>query len=274
MQRKRVTVYCNQNGQFRRIDGDAIMLTNENYFSRENQLKYMGASQFKSFMKCEAATIAEINGEYEREKTVSLLVGSYVDAHFEGTLDIFRAQNPEIYTQKGTLKSEYKQAEYIIERVSRDEMFMRYMSGEKQVIKFGDIDGVPFKIKIDSFHPGKCIVDLKVMKDFQSQYKEGQGRLNFIEFWGYDFQAAIYQAIEGNSLPFFIAGATKEKEPDIAIISIPQANIDVCLEIVKSSLHRFTDLKKGVGEPIRCEKCDYCKMTKKLDKILSMEDLE
>jgi len=57
------------------------MLTAENYFSQENNMKYMGASQFKSFMNCEAAALAEIKGEFEREKTVALLVGSYVDAH-------------------------------------------------------------------------------------------------------------------------------------------------------------------------------------------------
>ena len=84
------------------------MLTNENYFSPENQMKYMGVSQFKSFEKCEAAALAEVTGNYERERTTALLVGSYVDAHFEGTLDIFKAKNPEVFTKKGELRSEYK----------------------------------------------------------------------------------------------------------------------------------------------------------------------
>lgn len=250
-----------------------MILTNENYFSKENNLKYMGASQVKSFMKCEASALAEINGEFEREKTVSLLVGSYVDAHFEGTLDIFMAQNPQIFTQKGTLKSEYANANYIIGRLERDEFFMKYMAGQKQVIKTGEIDGIPFKIKIDSYHPGKAIVDLKIMKDFAPLYVPEQGKLNFVEAWGYDIQGAIYQAIEGNNLPFFIAGATKEKEPDLAVISIPQPNLDVALQIVKANTGRFADLKTGIGEPIRCEKCDYCKRTKILDGVVSMEDL-
>ena len=34
-------------------------LTNENYFSLENQMMYMGVSQFKAFEKCEAAALAE-----------------------------------------------------------------------------------------------------------------------------------------------------------------------------------------------------------------------
>ena len=62
-------------------------LTNENYFSLENQMKYMGVSQFKAFEDCQASAFAEVTGNFEREVTTSLLVGSYVDAHFEGSLD-------------------------------------------------------------------------------------------------------------------------------------------------------------------------------------------
>ena len=252
-----------------------MTVTNENYFSKENELKYFGSSQFKSFMKCEAATMARINGEYEEETSVALLVGSFVDAHFEGTLDVFRAQHPEIFTQKGTLKSDYQHADYIIERIERDELFMQYMDGEKQVIKTGELFGLPWKIKIDSYHPGKAIVDLKVMKDFAPIWVDGQGRIPFVEAWGYDIQAAIYQAIEGNQLPFFIAGATKEKpEPDIAVLHIPQSSIDIALEIIKAHIDRFDGVKKGLVEPYRCERCNHCKRTKKLTQIISYLDLE
>lgn len=250
------------------------MITNENYFSRENELKYMGSTQFKNFMDCEARALATVKGEFEVTKTPAMLVGSYVDAHFEGTLDVFKAQHPEILTQKGTLKADFKHAEYIIERISRDEMFMRYMSGEKQVIKTGEIEGVPVKIKIDSYHKGRAIVDLKIMKDFAPIWKEGQGKLNFIEAWGYDVQGAMYQAVEGDTLPFFIAGATKEDEPDLGIFSIPKEFLTLALESVKTHIRRFADIKKGLIEPVRCEKCDYCKRTKVLKDIISLEDLQ
>lgn len=65
-----------------------MILTNENYFSKEASLKFAGVSQFKSFDECPAMAMAEINGTHEREKTPALLVGSYVDSHFEETLDI------------------------------------------------------------------------------------------------------------------------------------------------------------------------------------------
>ena len=41
-------------------------LTEENYFSAENNRKYLGSSQFKSFLRCESAALAELNGEYQR----------------------------------------------------------------------------------------------------------------------------------------------------------------------------------------------------------------
>ena len=126
----------------------------------------------------------------------------------------FKAKHPEIIKKDGDLKAEYKQADYIIQRIERDEVFMKYMAGEKQVIMTGGIAGVPYKIKIDSYHKDKAIVDLKCMRDFAKQWDNGK-YVNFIDFWRYDIQGAIYQEIvrqnTGERLPFIIAGATKEK---------------------------------------------------------------
>ena len=99
----------------------------------------MGSSQFKSFLNCEAGALAELRGEYTREVTDAMLIGSYVDAHYEGTLDIFRAQHPEIFTQKGELKAQYKHADYIIQRAERDSLFSTYMSGKKKCISRAEI---------------------------------------------------------------------------------------------------------------------------------------
>lgn len=262
---------CKDNSREEQDAGSAI-LTSENYFSLENNMKYMSASQVISFMNCEAAALAEIKGEYKREKTTSLLVGSFVDAYFSNEIEQFKIDNPEIFTSKGELKAQYKHAEYIIERIQRDELFMRYVLGKRQIIKTGLIDGIPFKIKIDSYHPQKAIVDLKIVKDFQPIYKEGQGRISFVEAWNYDLQGAIYQPVEGNNLPFFIAAATKEKEPDLAVINIPQNYLDVALELAMPTIHRAYQIKQGLIEPERCEKCDYCKRTKVLKSVISLDE--
>lgn len=253
------------------------MLTNENYFSTENQMKYCSSSQLKAFLKCEAAALAEASGNYEREQTTALLVGSYVDAHFEGTLDIFKVHHPELFKRDGTLKAEYVKAEYIIQRIEQDEFFMSFMSGEKQKIMTGEIAGVPIKIKIDSYFPDK-IVDLKIMKDFSPVYRPEEGRLTFIEAWGYDLQGALYQEIvrqnTGEKLPFFIAAATKENEPDLGVFSLPQELLDFELNKAKEALPRIDAIKRGLIEPERCERCEYCRATKVLNKVMTMEELK
>ena len=244
-------------------------LTAENYFSAENNMKYMSCSQFKSFLTCEASALAELHGEYQREVTDALLVGSYVDAHFEGTLDIFRAQHPEIFTKSGELKAQYRQAEYMIQRAERDKLFMQYMSGEKQKIMVGEIAGIPFKIKIDSYHENNCIVDLKAIKDFKLIWNAEKGKKqHFINYWGYDIQGAIYREIvrqnTGKLLPFYIAPITKEKEPDIDVLWVPDEDMDNALEEVISLSPRFQQLKDGTLQPQRCGNCNYCRFTKVL----------
>ena len=132
-----------------------MKLTKDNYFSPEANMEYMSVSQFKAFDKCEAAAMAELNGEWVREKTPALLVGSYVDAYFEGALDEFKESNPEIFRKDGGLKSEYVKAQKIIERIESDPDFMAMLAGEKQVIKTGVIEGVPVKIKSPIFNMKK-----------------------------------------------------------------------------------------------------------------------
>lgn len=251
-----------------------MILTAENYHSQEANIAYMSVSQVKAFRKCEASAMAELGGEFVREETSALLVGSYVDAHFSNGLDLFKAKHPEIFTRQGELKAEYRNANEIIARIERDPFMMKYLSGEKQVIKTGNLFGHPFKIMVDCYHPGKAIVDLKIMRDFASVYAPECGRQTFVEAWGYDLQGAIYQAVEGDRLPFFIAGATKEKVPDIAVIAVPQETLDAALMIVEHVVDNIAAIKSGAVEPTRCEKCDYCKQTKVLTAVTDMADLD
>lgn len=244
-----------------------------NYFSQGNNLKYCGSSQFKAFLKCPAQAMAELKGEWKREESTALLIGSYVDAWFEGTLDEFKESHPEILKRDGTLKAEFVKADEIIARVSKDDLFMRYMGGQKQAVRTGEIEGVPFKIKMDSYHKGKAIVDLKVIKDFEPLWNEEKAiRQDFIQYWGYDYQAAIYQAIEGNKLPFYICAVTKESEPDFEVIQIPQTWIDSAMAVIKNEIGIIGAYKRGELEAPRCEKCAYCRQTKKLSRVRSADE--
>lgn len=253
-------------------------LCEENYFSTENEMKYCGSSQIKSFLDCEARTMAKLHEDWKEEPSTALLVGSYVDAAVSGTLDVFKAQHPEILKKDGTLKAEYVQAEYILSRIERDELFKKYISGDHQTIMVGEIAGVPIKIKIDSYFPDKAIVDMKCVKDFEPIWNEKtKTKENFVDYWGYTTQAALYQEIvrqnTGKRLPYFIAAVTKQKEPDLAVMSIPDEVLDIKLEQLKEDLVHINNIKTGATPPQRCEHCDYCRWTKKLTHILDYRDI-
>ena len=261
-----------------------MILTNENYYSMEANRQFLSVSQYKDFcgtlgkQACEEQALAKLNGLWETEKTTALMVGSYVDAHFEGTLDLFKAQNPEVFTKAGILRAEYKKAEEIINRIERDEYFMKFLSGEKQVIMTAEMFGADWKVKLDSYVKDVCIVDLKVMKSIRElNYVKDFGHMHFVSYWGYDIQAAVYQEVvyrnTGKRLPFFIAAASKEKETDIEIIQIPQQMMDDRLAEVEKNTGNILMLKNGEIDPIRCENCDWCKHTKVLTKPIWPDEL-
>ena len=242
-----------------------MILTNENYYSREANQIYMSVSQYKSFRRCEAAAMAELAGAWEQPKSTALLVGSYVDSWFEGTLDEFYDANPEIFKKDGSLKSDYIQAAQIIARVKRDPMFMRYMGGKKQEIRTRELFGAPWKIKIDSLLPDK-IVDLKVMRSMERIMGK-----SFVEHWGYDLQMAIYAAVEGSDLATYLAVVTKQTPADMEIISIPKWRREELLEDVRRNMPHILDVKSGRVEPERCGVCEYCRATKRLTEPIDFE---
>lgn len=272
-----------------------MILTSENYYSREANLEYMSASQFKAFDRCPAAAMAELRGEYTPATTTAMLVGGYVDAWFSGELPLFQAQHPEIFKRDGTLKSEYVKAQEIIARMEADELFSLLMSGKKQVILTGEIAGVPFKGKVDSFlNAAACeeivqlfpetapvlgfcdgaIVDQKVMRDLLPLWSKEERRLvPFVEAYGYDIQGAIYRELEGHGLPFILAVGTKETEPDMTALSISDGDLTSALYQVEDRAPYYQRIKRGEVPARRCEHCDYCRATRRLTEIVDYRDL-
>ena len=242
-------------------------LTKKTYYSEEANRLYWSASLVKQMLKCPAAAVA---GEAVSLST-ALLVGSYVDSYFDKTLPAFTEEHPEMFKRDGTLKADFVKAEEMIERASSDKLFMEYMSGRKQVIKTGEIAGYPFKIKMDVYKKGKRIVDLKTVRDMKPVYKSGEGLLTFAEAWEWPLQLAIYQAIEGNSLPCFLAVVTKEDPPDIAVIEIPQKTLDYELQRLIDKLPYFDAIRQGIIEAPRCECCSFCRKTKQLKEPVPLE---
>ena len=73
-----------------------IVLTDENYYSEQANRDYMSVSQFKEFAgtlmhtTCEETAYKNAQGMLPQIMTKPLLVGSYIDAFYEGTLNNFK----------------------------------------------------------------------------------------------------------------------------------------------------------------------------------------
>lgn len=261
-----------------------MVLTAENYYSKEANKEYMSVSQYKDFagtygkMACEFSAVEKLEERWAQKKTTPLLVGSYVDSYFEGTVGEFKKETPEIFTQDGGLKAPYIQADKIIERMERDPLFMMYMSGKKQVIMTAELFGTKWKIKIDSYAEGIAITDLKVVESItKPKWVRDIGYLDFIRYWGYDIQGAIYQEVvyrnTGLRLPFYIAAGTKEEEPNIEVIQVTQNYLDEAKNMVEMNMPRILRVKNGEVEPDRCEMCNCCRHTKVLKRPISITNL-
>ncbi len=232
-----------------------MKLTDDNYYGQVAGEQYFSVSQYKDFARCEAAALARIRGEYKPPPTRPMLVGSFVDSYFEGTLDRFKRENPAIFTRKSELKADFRKANDIIGRIKADPLFMQFMSGEKQKILTFEMFGIPWKMKMDSFSEGICIADLKVVQNFRN-----------LAIFRYDLQGAVYQKgaelCGYGRLPFYLAVATKERVPNLDIFQMPQATLDMALREVEENIERYADVKRGLAEPEYCGVCDYCKSVK------------
>ena len=251
-----------------------MKLTKDTYFSPEMNMRYMGHSQFLAFRKCEAAALAEITDPKPTD-SAAFRLGHAFDDLFEGK-DLHSA-----LADNGLLNSKgkpYADGEKLIaayERVKREPLFMELASGQQQIIKTGQIGGVDTKIMIDSYHPRKYIVDRKFVRDFDPIWDADIGeRVSFIRYWGYDTEAAFYQQAEGNKLPFILACVTKEATPNVALIEVPQYLIDAKLAEIEYFAPTFAAIKRGEIEPSRCEKCSHCIETKRIDRIMTLDEFE
>lgn len=252
-------------------------LNSRNYFDLEAGREYFSASQVKSFKKCEASALAEINGDYIRPMSTALTVGQYVDEALTGDLESWLPNHPEILKRDGTLKADYEGAKLMVERAMRDPLFMEYMDGEYQQIITGELFGVPFKAKYDVLHDDK-IVDLKTVRDMSPVYLPGQGRVDFATAWDWPLQMAIYQRLyeqkTGKRLPCYLAVITKETPADIAVIQVEQERMDAEMAWLEQLLPRYEAIKSGAIEPERCEKCAYCRETKVLEEPVLLGEFD
>lgn len=244
-----------------------MKLTERNYYGESASRAYFSVSQFKDFLKCPAMAMAKLNGSYSPERGRALILGSYVDEMLTGTKrsqeKFIEANYSELFKKNGEPYADIAQANETIARVQKQPKMMHYLKGKHQTIMTGEICGVPFKIKMDSYKPEEYIADLKYMASLRSPNLFEP----MVKYWGYDIQAACYQEIvyqnTGKRLPFYFDVATKEKPAHLALGQISQWDMDAALDVVKSNIVHFQKIKTGEIPAERCEdyNCDYCTST-------------
>ena len=278
-------------------------LNEQTYHTPEANLKWLDCSTYKNLVGttgrkgCECRAVAIAKGEYKETKTEPLLVGGYIDAYFDKSLSQYCLDNMDsIYTKASIKKFEksgnaddlerlkaFEQADVMIKRAIREPLFMQYVEGETQKILTADIEGVPIRVKLDSYD-GKRITDIKTAASITETYyaKDLEQRLNFAEYFGYIEQAYFYQtAVEqyfGKHLPFYLAVITKEKHnnephPRVAVIQIPDKLIEDKGKEIRTKIHNAWSVLQGEYEPIPCGSCEWCADNLPLEEVISLDEI-
>jgi hypothetical protein len=260
-------------------------LNYSNYHSLEMNNKYMGRSLYNRFLRCEAEAMAYLSGDWVDEPTTALLVGSYLHAWNQGSLSEWMTEHPECFTRSGGLKAEYKQADKMIATLEADPFAMYTLTGQKEVIFTAEFAGCKWKVMADVYNPDKKrIVELKTTRSIREKFwnQELKDKVSFIEQYNYILQAALYSEIErlasgreaGDWFSYYMVAVGKEDCPDKEVIDLsdPQ-RWAYDLEVIKGNMPRILAVKAGEAEPVRCERCDFCRSTKKLTRAIHYSEL-
>lgn len=270
-------------------------LTQENYYQDKEYLSY---SRMKQFLKCPAHALAVEGGAWtESRDETPLLLGNYVHSYFESqeAHEAFLKENGDKLISKtgktkGQLKKEFLIGDSMIASLKDDPSFNRLYHGsstenvEKEMIVYGEIEGVPFKGKLDSVNLTQgYFADLKTMKSIYDMEWNADLRrkvptaVNNILGFGYHSQLAIYRELlkqmTGDEFRPIIVAVSKEEVPDKEVIRIDEEWLEEGLEEVKETIKEVWDVIQRKVEPIACGHCDYCRSRKKLNSIVTLNNL-
>lgn len=270
-------------------------LTQDNYYQDKEYLSY---SRMKQFLKCPARALAVEDGEWtESRDETPLLLGNYVHSYFESqeAHEAFLKENGDKLISKsgktkGQLKKEFLIGDSMIASLKDDPSFNRLYHGsstenvEKEMIVYGEIEGVPFKGKLDSVNLTQgYFADLKTMKSIYDMEWSAELRrkvptaVNNILGFGYHSQLAIYRELlkqmTGDEFRPIIVAVSKEEVPDKEVIRIDEEWLEEGLEEVKETIKEVWGVIQHKVEPKGCGHCDYCHSQKKLNSIVTLNNL-
>lgn len=270
-------------------------LTQENYYEDTD---YLTNSRMKRYQQCQAKALAVDSGNWveERDET-PLLLGNYVHSYFESpeAHEKFLAENSDKLLaktgkNKGNLKTDFVIGDKMIGSLKDDDGFNNLYHGysdddvQKEMIVFGEIEGVPVKGKLDSVNLSRgYFVDLKTMKSIYAEEYNAELRqrvpaaVNNILNFGYHGQLGLYRELleqmTGQKFRPLIVAVSKENVPDKDILKIDEEWLEEGLNKLKSDIVEVWNVIQGKQKPKECGHCDYCRSKKKLDAVVSLNDL-
>ena len=210
-------------------------------------------------------------------------------------------------SRTGALKADYARAAEIVERCKTDPLFraltLDVPAEGHQYIVLGSIgtdangNNIPCKGKLDfllmpdyllklaDMFPawadyfrdcaaaGGLIVDLKSAANTDEAWSDDVGcRIPWVQSWHYDRQLAVYRELyrqqTGLTLPVLVMVCTKEPSPSLLPLTIDPGTLDEGLAEAQALAPRVWHLMTtDQPDPRRCEKCAYCRMTRRLDSM-------
>lgn len=268
-------------------------LTRDNYYTPEANREFMSCSQYQSFLKCEAAAMAEFEGRYKPSDSEALIVGNYFhtameseeahrefcEAHFDDIYKVSVSKKTGETVIKGKY-APYEKADQMLSTCFADPVIKHLidMPGENEVIMTGKLFGLPWRIRLDKYvADNRLIIDWKTCADInKTEFNPILGeRESFVEAMGYMMRAAVYTEIErqftgrDSDADFVIVAVSKQDPPDKAALLLNhRQRYDYELEQVRKNMEQIIKVKSKMVKPRRCGMCEYCRSTKVLKKIV------
>ena len=230
----------------------------KSYYAIEGRLSN---STFKYYKECSARAYAAQTGDFVRPFSTALIEGSYVDEMlFEEQVMV---DTSSLYKKDGDLKKANEYLRTIVQDVKNDPVFWDYLIGNYQMQKNFEINGLPWKGKLDVMPDNypDTIVDFKTAANISEwlQSKRFEARVPFIYARGYDVQGAIY-CEAWKKKRFILAIATKQSPSGRHIVEIPKEMLDNALEYVKANQELvFQQMQGNKLEYCKSPDCTYCR---------------
>lgn len=252
-----------------------MILTQENYYSKESDMEFMSFSLFKNLMANPARAMADLRGEYPWfSDNKALLIGQYLHSYFESkeAHEQFIEENKKelISSQgktKGELKTDFKGAITMIERLEKEEAFnMSLLDTEREFIvqgvlrsadENGEIRDIDWKGKLDAIDiDGGYFYDFKTVKTLVDNGatwdNELHAKVNFVISRKYDEQMAIYaellRQMFGREFTPVIWAVSKESEPLVKPYLITKPTLDAALQRVIDNQITAVNYRDGIVE--------------------------